>query len=64
LHIVSWQVSPSGVTTEIYRQTKYHPDEGKTCEGFCNVDVLFAPDPGSPKFHDQDEIAAPEGTID
>ena len=24
------------------------------CEGFCWVDVLFAPDPGSPKSHAHD----------
>ncbi len=45
------------------RVTLYVPVAAKTCVGFCNVEVLFAPLAGSSKFHCQ-FVTAPAFAIE
>ena len=39
--------------------TVWGPAVTKVCAGCCSVDVLFVPDAGSPKFHNQVVMAPP-----
>lgn len=45
------------------RDTVYVPTVLNVCEGVCKVEVLFTPDPGSPKFHAQ-LVSVPEAVAD
>ena len=56
-------VSEQDVPFVTMRVTVCGPDELNAWVGFCNTERLAAPEPGSPKFHDQEVMAAPPLTV-